>query len=75
MPVMDGLESTRQIRLFEKMRQESGTCSTKPTTIIALSGLGSAPVRQEAFNSGVNLFFSKPVRFQELVKEITGLIL
>ncbi|KAF7595945.1 hypothetical protein BBP40_004091 [Aspergillus hancockii] len=76
MPVMDGLESTREIRLFEKMHQESSdpcTDSTnKPATIIALSGLGSAPVRQEAINSGVDLFLSKPVRFQELVKQIGG---
>ncbi|KAF5862159.1 hypothetical protein ETB97_012056 [Aspergillus alliaceus] len=74
MPVMDGLESTREIRLFEKMRQESSNAATKPATIIALSGLGSAQIRQEAFNSGMDLFLTKPVRFQELVNEINGLI-
>ncbi|KAF4229386.1 hypothetical protein CNMCM6805_001505 [Aspergillus fumigatiaffinis] len=78
MPVMDGLEATREIRLFEKMHREGSTnaghsCS-KPTTVIALSGLGSAPVRQEAFNSGIDLFLSKPIRFQELVKQIDELM-
>ncbi|EAW09112.1 putative sensor histidine kinase/response regulator [Aspergillus clavatus NRRL 1] len=78
MPVMDGLESSREIRLFEQMHREGGSnaghSSFKPTTIIALSGLGSAPVRQEAFNSGVDLFLSKPIRFQELVKQIDDLM-
>lgn len=70
MPVMDGLESTREIRLAEK--QQRG--KAKATTIIALSGLGSASVREEAFNSGVDLFLSKPVRFQELTKQIAELL-
>ncbi|RLL97657.1 hypothetical protein CFD26_103693 [Aspergillus turcosus] len=78
MPVMDGLEATREIRLFEKMHREGSTNAGhscfKPTTVIALSGLGSAPVRQEAFNSGIDLFLSKPIRFQELVKQIDELM-
>ncbi|KAL3440585.1 hypothetical protein BJX65DRAFT_314661 [Aspergillus insuetus] len=72
MPVMDGLESTREIRLFEKLQLQRKD-PLKPATIIALSGLGSAPVRQEAFNSGVDLFLSKPVRFQELIRQIDEL--
>lgn len=70
MPVMDGLESAREIRLVEKQQHDN----IKPTTIIALSGLGSASVREEAFNSGVDLFLSKPVRFQELTKQIDELM-
>ncbi|KAL4809814.1 hypothetical protein BDV18DRAFT_129696 [Aspergillus unguis] len=71
MPVMDGLESTREIRLHEKQNREN---NVDPATIIALSGLGSASVRQEAFNSGLDLFLSKPVRFQELIKQIQELM-
>ncbi|KAI9374448.1 hypothetical protein BJX61DRAFT_302371 [Aspergillus egyptiacus] len=74
MPVMDGLTSTREIRLFEKQKLQRDCCGFKPATIIALSGLGSAPVRQEAFNSGVDLFLSKPVRFQELIKQVDELM-
>ncbi|KAL4790914.1 hypothetical protein BDV19DRAFT_371503 [Aspergillus venezuelensis] len=73
MPVMDGLESTREIRAFEKESQQREP-NFKNATVIALSGLGSAPVRQEAFNSGIDLFLSKPVRFQELIKQIDGLM-
>ncbi|KAL4986508.1 hypothetical protein BDW68DRAFT_163119 [Aspergillus falconensis] len=72
MPVMDGLEATREIRLFEKLQRESP--AFKPATIIALSGLGSASVRQEAFNSGLDLFLSKPVRFQELTTQLGELM-
>ncbi|KAL4937720.1 hypothetical protein BDV06DRAFT_202314 [Aspergillus oleicola] len=72
MPVMDGLESTREIRAFEQQQRDGN--AVKAATVIALSGLGSAPVRQEAFNSGIDLFLSKPVRFQELIKQIDGLM-
>lgn len=69
---MDGLESTREVRLFEKMQLHHD--SFRPATIIALSGLGSASVRQEAFNSGLDLFLSKPVRFHELIQQIHELM-
>jgi len=36
--------------------------------IIALTGLASASVRQEAFSSGINFFLTKPVSFNELRK-------
>ncbi|RFU26643.1 hypothetical protein B7463_g9706, partial [Scytalidium lignicola] len=60
MPVMDGLDSTRAIRKLEGERGQ------KPATIIALTGLASASIRQEAFSSGINLFLTKPVSFHEL---------
>lgn len=62
MPVMDGLESTREIRAFER-----GGCF-KPAMIVALTGLSSASAQQEAFASGVDLFLTKPVRLKELTK-------
>jgi len=60
MPVMNGMDSTRAIR---KLESEQGQ---KPVTIIALTGLASASARQEAFSSGINLFLTKPVSFNEL---------
>jgi len=61
MPIMSGLEATREIRSHER------ASNTKdPTMIIALTGVGSAAIQQEAFASGVDLFLTKPVRFNEL---------
>lgn len=60
MPVMDGLESTRQIRQHERQNQLT------PTLIIAITGLGSRSAREEAFASGLDLFLTRPVRMNEL---------
>lgn len=62
MPVMNGIESTREIRKLERERGQ------KPAMIIALTGLASANIRQEAFSNGINLFLTKPVHFNELRK-------
>ncbi|KAF2665991.1 hypothetical protein BT63DRAFT_46279 [Microthyrium microscopicum] len=60
MPVMDGLESTRAIRSFER------DSKMKPSNIIVLTGLSLATVEQEALASGASLFITKPVRLKEL---------
>jgi CheY-like chemotaxis protein len=60
MPVMNGMDSARAIRKLESERGQ------RPATIIAMTGLASASVRQEAFSSGINLFLTKPVSFNEL---------
>ncbi|KAI4716275.1 hypothetical protein E4T48_07535 [Aureobasidium sp. EXF-10727] len=62
MPQMDGLESTRRIRAFERAK------GLRPAVIVALTGMASASVQQEAFASGVDLFLTKPVRLKELTK-------
>lgn len=64
---MDGLESTRAIRSHERTLSV-----TNPAMIIALTGVGSGAIQQEAFASGVNLFLTKPVRFAELSKILKG---
>ena len=65
MPIMDGMESTRRIREFEK---ENGL---KRSNIIALTGLASAQAQQEAEASGIDVFLPKPVKFAELKKLLT----
>ncbi|RHZ71781.1 hypothetical protein CDV55_102575 [Aspergillus turcosus] len=60
MPVMDGLTSTREIRRFEKANDMVAT------PIIALTGLASASIQQEAVDSGVTLFLTKPVPLKQL---------
>jgi CheY-like chemotaxis protein len=73
MPVMDGLEMAREMRRFEsefKARSDASLI-VRPTAIVALSGLGSSQIRREAFGSGVDLFLSKPVRFKDLLDQVT----
>ncbi|PNP58452.1 hypothetical protein FNYG_15115 [Fusarium nygamai] len=60
MPVMDGLEATRQIRAFERY---NGIAASK---ILAITGLGSESTREEATRSGVDVFITKPVKLREL---------
>lgn len=64
MPILSGIESTREIRLLE---------STLPhlyprTYIIALTGLAAQSDRRDAFSAGVDAFMVKPVNFRELQK-------
>lgn len=66
MPIMDGFESTRQIRLFERALGRS------PTVIVALTGLGSKEAQRKAFRSGVDLFLSKPVPMRKLRGIVDG---
>lgn len=60
MPVMDGYEASRQIRIYE--REHNLTAAT----IVALTGLGSAAAQQEAYGSGMDLFLTKPVSLKQL---------
>ncbi|WPH02791.1 Hypothetical protein R9X50_00565900 [Acrodontium crateriforme] len=60
MPVMDGFEATSKIRSVERKRQLS------PCLIIALTGVTSAESRQKAMNSGIDRYFTKPIRMKQL---------
>ena len=60
MPVMDGLESTRRIRAFERDH------GLKKAVIIALTGLASAEAQRDALDAGVDFYLPKPVRFADL---------
>lgn len=66
MPKMDGLEATRYIRQHERAN------GIKPTTVIALTGLASASVQQEAYSSGIDLFLTKPIKMKELTRILEG---
>ncbi|KAG9963013.1 hypothetical protein KCU61_g4109, partial [Aureobasidium melanogenum] len=65
MPVMNGYESSRAIRSHEKILEERDG-RTKPVRIIALTGLGSEASKQEAKLSGIDEFYTKPVKFDAL---------
>jgi CheY-like chemotaxis protein len=67
MPIMDGLEATRRIRAHEHKHRIT------PTPILALTGLASESTQQEALESGVNIFLTKPVRSQALGEALVSL--
>ncbi|KAL4779888.1 hypothetical protein BJX76DRAFT_364820 [Aspergillus varians] len=69
MPIMNGFEASREIRRFEREyfnANPSSKPSWYPTTIAALTGLDSADAQQEAFASGIDLFFTKPISRQKV---------
>ncbi|TGL37550.1 PAS domain S-box protein [Leptospira perdikensis] len=67
MPEMDGLEATRQIRLYEK-----DTSTHIP--IIALSASVFEEDKQSAKDAGMDGFISKPIDIQDLFFEIKKLL-
>ncbi|KAL8820762.1 MAG: hypothetical protein Q9223_001078 [Gallowayella weberi] len=67
MPVMNGFESTRAVRHFERTRDLSKYKQPpKAALIIALTGLASGRDHGEAFACGVDLYMTKPVSFKEV---------
>ncbi len=61
MPVMDGLETTRQLRMIEQFAD---------LPIIAMTANVMATDREQCFDAGMNDFMSKPVRLQELREKV-----
>lgn len=61
MPRLDGLKATQQIRSHERDTGVVEACA-----IFALTGLASAETQREAYESGVGLFLTKPVKLKEL---------
>ena len=60
MPVLNGFESMREIRAYERRH------GLEAARIIALTGLGSADAQREAHTSGCDVFLTKPVQFNQL---------
>lgn len=67
MPVMDGITATFLLREYEAIN------SLRRVPVIALTGLASATARNEAFESGIDQFLTKPFSFPKLKKIIAGL--
>jgi CheY-like chemotaxis protein len=62
MPVMDGFEASREIRLIESKRQ-----TVSSARIIALTGLGSDEHISKAYAAGVNVFLRKPATIKQIM--------
>jgi two-component system sensor histidine kinase BarA len=59
MPVMDGLEATRQIRAREG--------SVRRTPIIAITANALPEQRAEGLQAGMDVYLSKPIQIDQLV--------
>ncbi len=68
MPNLSGFEATAVIRNYEKMR------NSRRTPILALSANVLKGIRDECAKSGMDGYVSKPVRQQELVDAMAGVI-
>ncbi|KAJ5422568.1 CheY-like superfamily [Penicillium cf. griseofulvum] len=69
MPIMDGLESARRIREFERSLETNSR-----VMIAALTGVAQADMERDATGSGMDLFLTKPVRLRSLVPIIKGIL-
>ena len=65
MPGMDGLETTRQMRLHSALRK---------VPVIAVSASASAADQQRSLACGANVFLSKPIDLDTLLAEIGSLM-
>jgi len=60
MPVMDGFDATRQIRLYEKENNKDAT------PIIAITAHGFAEQKEKCFSAGMNDHLAKPITMDGL---------
>jgi len=65
MPRMDGYEATRQIRLREREKIQSGE-AVSPLVVIALTAHTLAGEREKCFVAGMNDYLAKPAKISEL---------
>jgi signal transduction histidine kinase/CheY-like chemotaxis protein len=65
MPVLDGIEATREIRKYEKENKLPGA------KIIAVTAKVTTSDKKECLAAGMNAFISKPFKTEELLGELT----
>ncbi|KAL4756838.1 hybrid sensor histidine kinase/response regulator [Aspergillus foveolatus] len=62
MPVMDGIDATRNIRAYEREKRLT------PVKVFAVTGIGSAAMQHEALMAGVDDYLVKPLSLGQLGK-------
>lgn len=60
MPVMDGIESSSKMREFEE------ETSRPRTAIMAVTGVASSEMQQQAFAAGIDDYLVKPLSLHDL---------
>ncbi|MBF0454232.1 MAG: transporter substrate-binding domain-containing protein [Magnetococcales bacterium] len=68
MPIMDGLEATRQIRAWEQANNQ------KPTPILALTAHALKEESEKIQEAGCNLHLTKPIRKKKLLELIAQFV-
>ena len=68
MPVMDGLQATREIRVFERQSMKA------PTPIVAMTANALPSDRQACADAGMNGFLSKPFKAGDLRRVLDDLV-
>ncbi|KAI9687424.1 MAG: hypothetical protein M1820_010448 [Bogoriella megaspora] len=63
MPIMSGIDATKQIREFER---SVGTEGDKKVLIVAFTGLAAREHQGNALDAGMDLYLTKPVKFKEV---------
>ena len=68
MPVMDGYESTRAIRSFENrtLSEDERQFKRSRALMIAITGNTGGKDQSQAFQSGLDVYMTKPVSFKQV---------
>ena len=68
MPVMDGVQATREIRKWEEetLKRKNGPAGAKNLPVIALTANAVSGIKEVYMSSGFNGFLSKPIGIKEL---------
>ncbi len=69
MPVMNGMEATREIRRLEKLRP-----TTKRVPVIALTANAMVNIRSECLEAGFDDFLAKPILIEALKETIERVV-
>ena len=68
MPILDGLEATRHIRIWEQGLQR------KPVYIIALTAHALPEYHKRCLDAGMNDYLTKPLLLEQLMTKLLPLV-